>query len=834
MKKLLALILSAVLLIGCIGGCSPDLPTIEAGTTAETAASQPATDPAPATSAEETQPVPTEAPTAAEPSTDAPTAPPETDAPTVPPETQAPEPVSAAEAYEKAVSQLPQDYHLELSREVSRSMDGERELLVTTDEWVMDVRGAGTDEMTAAVTWKMTVENKDIAELSVTEYEIYYANGKAALIDGSTVYAAKQSAEEFLQSFPPLALLTADNYESIEWTDGSQSAVAFGDAVDTEWEWLGMDCTDVTLGEGTALLDENGRITGVEYQTEYALEGIRFTAMAEMSLSPLEKEPAVPQTDAGEVISVSSVIAVPVMDLATCFPYMSNFSASYLGLTLSYAAGMTLLKQEWLGLDYDEEGPMIYDHVYHTIYSDETESSEYELRHFAGQTKYTEDEEEIEVDMDPEAMEAAVLDCVEDAWIYPDEMSQISISDEYDCWLIEFTVNDQIADYIRGRVEEELFGDPNKLESIGARYKLGSCTGYLSIDKGSGMPMHLKINFDAGHTYQRQNYPLKYEAEWTYRVSDGDVWKMITDELRPSEEPEVPATPLFYKVTAPNGHILWLIGTIHVGDERTAHLPQEIYDALLSSDAIAVEIDVTNFEERLEADDDLMDAYQDATYYSDNSSPFDHLEDDVAEKLELAIKKYGGDIRANWLCYKVASMTSLLEQMMLELGRLQTYDRGVDNQLVEMAKANGIEVWDVEDYAEHISLLGNFSEKLQELMLEETLDYRRYASNMGTDELFEAWCRGDEAELTAEEEEEEEDEELTPEEQALVDEYNEGMMRKRNAEMVEKAQEYLAGDKTVFFAVGLAHLLDEENGLLKCLREGGYTVEQVVFAAQEP
>ena len=168
------------------------------------------------------------------------------------------------------------------------------------------------------------------------------------------------------------------------------------------------------------------------------------------------------------------------------------------------------------------------------------------------------------------------------------------------------------------------------------------------------------------------------------------------------------------------------------------------------------------------------------------------------------------------------------------MGRMHSYDRGVDNQLVKMAKDNGIEVWDVEDYAEHISLLGNFSEKLQELMLEETLDYGRYASNMGTDELFEAWCRGDEAELTAEEEEEEEDEELTPEEQALVDEYNEGMMRKRNAEMVEKAQEYLAGDKTVFFAVGLAHLLDEENGLLKCLREGGYTVEQVVFAAQEP
>jgi uncharacterized protein YbaP (TraB family) len=45
----------------------------------------------------------------------------------------------------------------------------------------------------------------------------------------------------------------------------------------------------------------------------------------------------------------------------------------------------------------------------------------------------------------------------------------------------------------------------------------------------------------------------------------------------------------------------------------------------------------------------------------------------------------------------------------------------------------------------------------------------------------------------------------------------------RNANMVEKAREYLQSGKTVFCAVGLAHLLGE-GGMVEALREAGYTV----------
>lgn len=63
----------------------------------------------------------------------------------------------------------------------------------------------------------------------------------------------------------------------------------------------------------------------------------------------------------------------------------------------------------------------------------------------------------------------------------------------------------------------------------------------------------------------------------------------------------------------------------------------------------------------------------------------------------------------------------------------------------------------------------------------------------------------------------------------LIAEYNKAMMFDRNELMLKKAEEYLASGKTVFFAVGLSHLLDDTNGLVAALRDTGYTVELATY-----
>jgi uncharacterized protein YbaP (TraB family) len=62
-----------------------------------------------------------------------------------------------------------------------------------------------------------------------------------------------------------------------------------------------------------------------------------------------------------------------------------------------------------------------------------------------------------------------------------------------------------------------------------------------------------------------------------------------------------------------------------------------------------------------------------------------------------------------------------------------------------------------------------------------------------------------------------------------IDEYNKAMMTDRNDGMLDVAKKYLESGDVVFYAVGLAHLLDTNNGLVFTLRDAGYTVTLVEY-----
>ena len=67
------------------------------------------------------------------------------------------------------------------------------------------------------------------------------------------------------------------------------------------------------------------------------------------------------------------------------------------------------------------------------------------------------------------------------------------------------------------------------------------------------------------------------------------------------------------------------------------------------------------------------------------------------------------------------------------------------------------------------------------------------------------------------------------EQKPLFEEYYKKMSTDRNKGMLDTAIEYLEGDQVIFYAVGMAHLLDSETGLVDALRQAGYTVEKVAY-----
>lgn len=302
------------------------------------------------------------------------------------------------------------------------------------------------------------------------------------------------------------------------------------------------------------------------------------------------------------------------------------------------------------------------------------------------------------------------------------------------------------------------------------------------------------------------------------------------------EAPETRAKPLFYHVTGENGQEMWLLGTIHVGDVRTCYLPQEIRDAFDASDALALECNTEGFEEQVEKDEKLQESVSKAYYYTGKTNLKTLLsEEEYARAVQFA--KATGNYNINLPQAKPYLWSNGIEMFYLRQANHLHGDWGVEEQLHQWAKETEKPIREIESNLFQIQMITGYSDKLQVKLLEDTMNTSAQEYWDELDELYELWCAGDEAALRAEVSNKVDTSNMTAEElaeyeqnKALIEEYNKAMSYDRNEHMLKVAKEYLESGDTVFYAVGLAHLLDDTNGLVDALREAGYTVEPVTYA----
>ena len=329
------------------------------------------------------------------------------------------------------------------------------------------------------------------------------------------------------------------------------------------------------------------------------------------------------------------------------------------------------------------------------------------------------------------------------------------------------------------------------------------------------------------HTIDGEEYNIAYELYQNYTFGTGEGYDKVMGEALPVEEPADQAAPLLYRVTGADGQEMWLFGTIHVGDARMAYLPQAVLDAFNSADALAVEFDAGNFDEKMSEDPEYAAQILQYYVYTDGTYAADHLSDELLYQDTIDLLKATGNYSTTIPLIRPGIMTSFIENAYLALDRSLHSDFGADNQLMEMARESGKEILNVESAELQMAMFAGFSDELQELLLLEIMESDAYEYMNSVNELYEMWCRGDEAELIAYlAEDEAELADLTEEELALYEEYTKAMSTDRNVGMLEVAEGYLCSGDVVFYAVGLAHLL-AEDGLVNTLRDAGYTVELV-------
>ncbi|MBR3991172.1 MAG: TraB/GumN family protein [Clostridia bacterium] len=286
--------------------------------------------------------------------------------------------------------------------------------------------------------------------------------------------------------------------------------------------------------------------------------------------------------------------------------------------------------------------------------------------------------------------------------------------------------------------------------------------------------------------------------------------------------PEAAFSPALWRVTD-GQHALYLLGTIHVGDERSEDALAAVRDVFDGCDALAVEFDTVAFENDLAASVAAVQQF----LYTDGTTVRDHLPEELYEK-SLEIIKSGGEYSKLIEKYNLAIWSQFLEQAAIVPSGL-TPDYGMDGLLLDRAYDRGMKILEVESAEFQYGLINSFSEELYVLMIEDTVDsIDGYCDDLVT--MYEAWLGGDAETLedyvigTGEDGEDEED--LTEEQIGMLEDYDFKMLDERNLGMADKAEAYLKSGDTVFFAVGAAHMLGD-GGLVKLLTDKGYEVTRM-------
>jgi len=683
--------------------------------------------------------------------------------------------------------------------------------------------GRGSDAMNALV--KETLKYGTYE----AEYTEFYTGQTAYCQINTRTFSTSMTAGEFAERQLPVALLDASLYSQItSHKAGKTTVISFSEATAPE-AWV-TDSENVQLvsASATATVASNGNLVQTTYIADYIADG--FPCHIETSVSPavaenMDLSSLMPSTDGCTPISCYEAPKLLLQTVGNIFSATSVTASAQEALVCSATAltqnAQTNIDLFGSGDDFmarSEYSSTVSDYTGIPVTTTLTETFRDGVYSHATNggdpvTQETGDGQSVRTDCE---------DTILSGLFTPEHIQDAILTDTGDFFYIQFTGNDTFVKELCSWIYTGIGID---LDNHASSVSTEDASGWLSIDKRTCLPTGIGQILKRNYIIENISHPLIYEYSQSLYLSSESAYKSITGTLQPEEKPETATTPLLYKVTGDNGQQLWLFGTIHIGDARTAYLPQALYDAFNSSDALAVETDMNAFEARLESDQALRQQLATLYYYPTGSDITEYLDSETYEAAKTMLQISGQYTpAANRM--KVSLWENAISNFLLQQSYSLVVSKGVEQRLLSLAAEAGKPVRDIESPIAHALLTVNYSDALQVYLLKGTLElsvseYREEIVN-----LYELWCQGDEAALAVALKEDTSS--LTPEELLLYNEYYTALMTDRNAIMLERAKEYLKGEDTVFFAVGLAHIFGDD-GLAASLRNAGYSVEPVSY-----
>lgn len=684
--------------------------------------------------------------------------------------------------------------------------------------------GIGTDHMEALVTEDLAFGNYK------AEYTQSYLGGKAYTQTSGSSFVSQLTPQEFLSYQIPSVLLDSNLYGTVTWvsTAGNRITYQFSDATGFEaWVNIPSDA-QLIAASGHAIVDAAGILRESSYRLSYTLNGIPCQLEVKAILSFAGQSTSNQHPQYPETCPQLEAYLAPRLILQTVGAIYSTDNITGSQTETIYCEAAAVARTQQIQIDTYGTGKDFMAQVGYTV----------SLANYAGiptvKTRvetFRNGSYSYQIDGGdpiPETSKTAQQvrqDCEDkllSSLLIPGLISSAKAVDTGEFYVIQFTCSDELSNTVLADALKQLSLD---LDNFAQSFTTETGTAYLSISKTTGLPVTLGSSFTRIHVIDGVSYRTTYQVDSSISLPSDTAYSNITGETTPETQPETKATPLFYKVTDKKGRTLWLLGTIHVGDNRTGFLPQEIYDAFTASERLAVEFDTIAFQQQAASDPLLKFQLANAYYYADGSATSQHLDAQLYEKAYALILASGSN-SMEIPKMKPILWESLLETFYLSQDGALTSQQGMDTRLLLLAREQGKTIQNIESGLSQMQMLSGFSDGLQAMLLRQTANTTLSQYCQAICQLYEAWCQGDEAAILAAINDDTAN--MTEEELALYNEYNKSMVTNRNANMLKAAKDYIKSGKTTFFAVGLAHLLDKD-GLVAKLQSAGYKVEQVTY-----
>ena len=282
---------------------------------------------------------------------------------------------------------------------------------------------------------------------------------------------------------------------------------------------------------------------------------------------------------------------------------------------------------------------------------------------------------------------------------------------------------------------------------------------------------------------------------------------------RAAEPAPEPGQKLFcWKIAGPEGGVVYLLGTIHVGRADLYPLAPVIETSFKQADTLITETDLIEPQDSTRLLKLLM---QKGTYPLGDS-----VENHIGRETRTHLAKYieaTKELASDYTHLKPWFLSVAIALIEAKRVGLNT-NEGMDRHFVDQATAMHKPIGTLETSEFQLDLMNSFSDELQDqLLLAALLDTEKKPELM--DHLLRAWKSGNAEALH----------ETTTRylrEYPVLKPLFEKMFDQRNDAMTQKIEEFLKTPKTTFVAVGAGHLTGE-RGILSQLRGKNYDIEQL-------